>query len=331
MSPKMRNFAVGLTVMVSIAIFLWMFISFGTKSVSLFGAPQVAIEIRADQVDGLSEGSPLMYQGVIVGRILRLHRNDDGNGVLIDAIMDTIPPIPTNVSADIVTTSLISGGASLELVLAKGQPAQFAPPGTPFPPIKAKYDGLDLSDFGKAGTQIARAATEIADATDQVRQQQIVEHLNEAVLNFNAQVTAAGQVLKSIQDVAGDVKVQGDLRQTIANLAQATNDLPALSKQASDVLTEARTDLARTQGYIDTMNKQLGDGLTRASATLDSIHDLADKINNGKGTAGMLVNDPKMYQALVDDLRELNANELVLERLLQQWEQEGVSVDLKLK
>jgi ABC-type transporter Mla subunit MlaD len=331
MSSKSRNFAVGLTVMVSIAIFLWMFIRFGTKSVGLFTPPQIDVQITAHQVDGLSDGSPILYQGVYVGRILHLHRDPSGDGVLIEAELETVPPIPVNVGAEIVTTSLIGGGASLELVLEKGQSPKFAPPGSPFPLINATYNGLDLSDFGKAGTELARAATEIADATDEVRQQQIVQHLNETVLNFNAQVTAAGETLKSIQAIAGDANVQGDLKQTIANLARASGDLPALSKQASDVLAEAHSDLGRTQEYIDNLNKQLGDGLTRASAMLDSIHELSDKINNGKGTAAMLVNDPKLYQALVDDLRELNANELVLERLLQQWEQEGVTANVNLK
>ena len=43
----------------------------------------------------------------------------------------------------------------------------------------------------------------------------------------------------------------------------------------------------------------------------------------------MLVNDPKLYQSLVDNSRELNATILDLKRLVEQWEQEGVSFKLK--
>jgi uncharacterized membrane protein YdfJ with MMPL/SSD domain len=59
------------------------------------------------------------------------------------------------------------------------------------------------------------------------------------------------------------------------------------------------------------------------------MHDITDKINKGQGSAGLAVNDSKLYQALVDDSRELNTNLNVMQRLLEQWEQEGLSLKLK--
>ena len=52
------------------------------------------------------------------------------------------------------------------------------------------------------------------------------------------------------------------------------------------------------------------------------------KINSGKGTAGQLVNDPKLYESLVDSSQELNATIKDLKRLVQQWEQEGISLKM---
>ena len=56
---------------------------------------------------------------------------------------------------------------------------------------------------------------------------------------------------------------------------------------------------------------------------------VAAKIDAGQGTAGQLVNDPKLYQSLVDSARELNATITDFKRLVEQWEQEGVSLKLK--
>ena len=46
-----------------------MILQFGAKGASIFSAPQSSVEIDAPRVDGLSEGSALTYQGVVVGRI----------------------------------------------------------------------------------------------------------------------------------------------------------------------------------------------------------------------------------------------------------------------
>ena len=42
-----------------------------------------------------------------------------------------------------------------------------------------------------------------------------------------------------------------------------------------------------------------------------------------------MVNDPKLYQSLVDSARELNLTIVDLRRLIDQWEQEGASIKLK--
>jgi hypothetical protein len=41
------------------------------------------------------------------------------------------------------------------------------------------------------------------------------------------------------------------------------------------------------------------------------------------------MNDPKLYQSLVETTMELNATVKDLHRLVEQWEQEGVTLKLK--
>ncbi len=73
----------------------------------------------------------------------------------------------------------------------------------------------------------------------------------------------------------------------------------------------------------------MGDRLTQIADLLSSVQSIAQKIDKGQGTAGQLVNDPKLYQALVDSSRELNATVTDLKRLIEQWEEEGVNLHLK--
>jgi hypothetical protein len=69
--------------------------------------------------------------------------------------------------------------------------------------------------------------------------------------------------------------------------------------------------------------------MLQVSKSLDSIQAITGKVNAGEGTAGMLVNDPKLYQSLVENSRELNLTITDLRRLVDQWEQEGVTLKLK--
>jgi phospholipid/cholesterol/gamma-HCH transport system substrate-binding protein len=342
MSAKTRNLLVGVTVIVAGCVLGWMILEFGAKSVSLFAAPQVPVQFDATRVDGLSVGSPVTFQGVVVGRITTLTRKSDGNGVTIGAMLDTLPPVPRNIHGEIVTTNLIGGGSTMTIELGADSDkpetlAQMPTPGQPYPPLKAQYVGLKLNILPPGTTnafaQISSAATAISDFGTQVRDQNLVLHLDQAVQNINQKATQAGQVLDAIQAIIGNNATQSDLHQviadartTFANLAKTSADLPKLSQQAQGVLSEAHDTIHSAQTGIDDLHRRLGDALMNASKVLDNINELATKINKGQGTAGMLVNDPKLYQALVEDLRALNGDELTLARVLQQWEQEGVSL-----
>ena len=289
--------------------------------------------------DGLSDGSPLTYQGVTVGRITRIVRNASGVGVVVQSLIETQPPVPVNVTAEIKTTNLIGGGSSVALELAKDpktladQLPQFLPDNTPRPPIHATYVGLQLNLlpplFGDTAVQITRAAHAIADTSERLNASGFIDHLNATVQNVNAQVTRAGEVIESVRSVVGEGKGRDDLKATLANIHQASADIARFSAGLPKLSDQASATITSTQGHVDDLSKQLGDRLTQMSALLDSVHRITDKIDKGQGTAGLLVNDPKLYQGLVDASRQLDVTLLDLQRLFEQWEQEGLGLKLK--
>jgi phospholipid/cholesterol/gamma-HCH transport system substrate-binding protein len=340
MSPTRRNFWVGLVVLVAACLFVWMALRFGNAPVTLFERPQVQVEIDAPRVDGLSEGSGITYQGVTVGRITKLDRNPNGNGVTVTALLDTDPPVPINVAAEIRITNLIGGGAIIALRLQTDPTTrkqaipivEQKPTSQSYGRIQAVYIGLNLlpSEYGDTAAAIGRAAQAIADASEEIRQRDLVKHVDDTILNINSQVTRAGDVFADLKDLLGDPTVKGQIRETIANIHQSSasiarfsnDDLPRLSSQASGVLADA-------QSKLDRISTQMTDRLAEIAKVLNDIHSVTTKVNQGQGTAGMLVNDPKLYQALVDSAQNLNKTLLDLQRLSEQWEQDGLSLKLK--
>jgi hypothetical protein len=59
------------------------------------------------------------------------------------------------------------------------------------------------------------------------------------------------------------------------------------------------------------------------------LESAARKLDKGEGSAAMLLNDPRLYENLYDTSRELSETIATFRRLVEQWEQEGMSFKLK--
>src|SRR5205814_10274985 len=105
-----------------------------------------------------------------------------------------------------------------------------------------------------------------------------------------------------------------------------------LSEKANvrlDELANNSNKLVNTaQTRVDEIARLLGDRLVQISKTLENFESITRKINEGKGTAAALLNDPSLYENLLDVSKEMKLTIADLKRLVEQWEQEGVPFKL---
>ena len=328
MPPYRRNILVGVTVLTGIVVFGWMMLTFSKNTAQLFAPPQIPVYFKAPRADGLSPGSEVRYLGVEVGRIESVSRDPDGSGVTLDATLDREPSLPANLRAQIVSASAL-GGTSLVSLEITGDKAQgILAPGTSIP---AEYVGFQLIPPSVAQTadQIGQLSTELTATVKQLRQSGAIGDLDTTIKSINAQSVKIGQFFDSLQTVFGDKNTQTDLKTAITNLRATTDKLGALADSIQKASDSANVTIKSAQTDIDSLNKQIGDRLTQIAGTLSSVQDIMQKVDQGKGTAGQLINDPRLYQSLVDTVRELNGTVSDLRRLVDQWEQEGVDLHLK--
>ena len=71
-----------------------------------------------------------------------------------------------------------------------------------------------------------------------------------------------------------------------------------------------------------TTSDKLGEAVT-------NLNSLLDKINNGQGTAGKLVNDGRLYEQLLEDSKQLNLVLLDLKSFVAQSKEKGIPLKLK--
>src|SRR5437588_12480069 len=117
MSPYRRNILVGFTVLCALVFLGWMILKFGDRPARIFSTPTMAVSFISERGDGLGDGSNITYRGVSVGRVKTVKRTEDGKQVVIDADVDTTPPLPANVEGEIITPSALGGPAAMTLQL----------------------------------------------------------------------------------------------------------------------------------------------------------------------------------------------------------------------
>src|SRR3954447_5197552 len=118
MSAYQRNVIVGAVVLVGLGMLAWMILQFANKAASFFLTSGTKITFTTAAAAGLTDGSPVTYKGVNVGRITGVRRVANpasGEDIIVDALIQTDPPLPANLHGRIKQTSLLGGSAMIEL------------------------------------------------------------------------------------------------------------------------------------------------------------------------------------------------------------------------
>jgi phospholipid/cholesterol/gamma-HCH transport system substrate-binding protein len=323
MSPYRRNVLLGATVIIGLAILGWMILQFSGNVARLWGPKTILVRFMTDRADGVADGSPIFYLGVDSGHVTRVWIDEQSlRRVYFEAVVNREPVLPSNVRGVIRTASLLGAGSAVTLEVT-GPPSN--EPLKEGQVVEAKFVGLgDIfpSEFGGLATELSTTVREFRESG--------------VIKNINDQVTRAGELIDSMKNIVGDPNTQTDLKTSVANLRDVTENAKQLATKLNNLAdefqrtsTQANDTIARAGSNIESLSRQMGDRLTQVAKLIDQFQSIAEKVEKGQGTAGALVNDPKLYQSLVDTSRELNLTIKDLQRLVQQWEQEGVTLKLK--
>lgn len=330
MSPYRRNVLLGATVILALGILGWMILKFGGNIASFIGPETVTVRFVTDRADGVADGSPVTYRGVDSGHVTRVWIDEKTKQkIFFEAAINREPSLPNNVVGVIKTASLLGSGSAVALEV-QGAPS-------PEPLVKDQLIQAHFVGLGEVlPTQFGELASELTATVHDLRQSNLIGDLDTQLKN-------AGKLIDSMQQIAGDPKTQADLKTSLANMREVTesakglaakldkfaDDLQKTSAQANDTIADARTQINRAGNNVESLSRQMGDRLTQIAKLMDQFQSIADKVDKGHGSAGQLVNDPKLYESLVDTSRELNATIKDFKRLVEQWEQEGVTLKLK--
>ncbi len=264
---------VGILTVVAAVIFALLFLWLTDRGLSLTRSD---LYVRLPSAEGLRKGDPVFFRGVPVGEVQSLEFAEDG-GVIVRNRLKRRVPLRVDARAELAAVDIfgsqsvvLSGGSSAAPLLADGDTIVGEPPSSLAGQLEAISEQAEV-----IGTQAARL---LGDTTiDLVRRS--LSGATETTLRLQALLAEAHAVLAA-QSV--------NLTMTTANAAALTANLNRATQ--GEELSRTVANLEQASANLAAMTATMG----HATGSLASA---LEKLNNGSGTAGRLLNDPILYES----------------------------------
>ncbi len=241
---------------------------------------------RYDQVAGLGVSKPVLINGFQIGRVSGLTLLPNGQ-ILAEFKIKPEYEIPKNTIALLASTDLLGGKA---IVFELGSANQFA----------ANNDTLT-----------GNVQRNIMDQVEPVQKkaEAIIAQLDtvltsiSAIMNPNFQKNvnrSFNSIANTLETLEGtSVKVDGLVGSQSTRIASILANVESISgnlKNNNQQITAILANFNKVSNDVASANFK--ETLQNANTAVANLQATVDKINNGKGSIGLLINDDKLYQNL---------------------------------
>ena len=285
-----KELKTGILVVITIGLFVYGF-NF-LKGKDLFSSREIYYAVYPN-ISGIGEGNPVQVNGFKIGRVKKIELLDSTSArVLVTmAISEQKLRITKGTVARIVNSSML-GDKAIELELGKS--TALAPDGDTLisataPTLEAQVQGAIGPLKEKAEKLIASIDT-ILGVVQAVLDKDARENLSKSFDNIKHALETFDRTSMRLDTMIAEEKgklsvIFSKVQSISTNLANNNDTIAAAIQNFSAISnTLAKANLART--------------IESADSALSSVARIMDKINRGEGSAGLLVNDQKLYNNL---------------------------------
>jgi len=245
-----------------------------------------------DNVEGLIPSSPVTINGLVVGQVVSINFADTKGNLVVEFNVDSDFSFSKNSEAKVYGGGLI-GGKSLAII--------------------PKYEeGLEAKDKDTLPGRIESGLLELVN-----------DKLTPLQAKLEAAITDADTLLTSFNSVL-NVDNQNNLNSIFKDLSISVRQFKGTSIRLNNLLATNEEKLNRAFTNADKISANLNkvsDSISQINikkigkeleAVLAGFDKISNDLNTGKGTAGKLLKDEKLYDNLTKTSKEL---ELLLEDL----------------
>lgn len=287
---------IGLIAIITILIFIWLF-SF-LKGNNVFNSNDRYYAVF-DEIGGLEESGPVEINGYKAGIVRDIKYINDGTGRLIVTIgINKGYKLPVGTVAEITPETVLAG---MKVRLIMGESSVFHHNGDT---IKSRLDRGIINTLSDDLSPVILKADRIISDIDT-----LLNGLKPIITDeFRNDIKESSNNIKSITFQMDTLfKNSGEnISSLIANLDNFTDML----RKNSEVLDTTISQFSSIAG--DLSDSDIKASVNNFNAAVKETTILLEKLNTGKGSAGLLLNDDSLYTKLTISLEQLS---LLLEDL----------------
>ncbi|WP_257669312.1 MlaD family protein [Parapedobacter tibetensis] len=245
-----------------------------------------------ERVDGLTPSKPILVNGYQIGRVSEMQLQPDGK-IKVEFKVKQNYAIPANTLARLTSTDLLGGKA---IVFELGDSPEYAKDGD-------ELEADIQKNIMEQVEPIQRKAADIAAALDSV-----LSAVNNTInadfqRNFNRSINSIANSLQNLEGITQQldglvVSERNRISHIVGNVESITGNLKNNNERIGQVLInlDEITDQMAKANFAET--------ITSANKAMADFQSITDRINQGQGSIGMLLNDEKLY----DNLNQASQN-----------------------
>lgn len=335
MRPMVRDFLTGLTAILSLVALLGMLMLFG--ELARAGERTYRFDVLVTNAGGLKPESRVTLNGVPIGRVLSA--SPEPTGARLTLAIERGISIPGNVRFALEKGFI--GDAALDLTLDPGLAA--AEPIQPGATINAgSIPGLlerlaeqvrgPLAKIESAADSITTLASEYTALgqrlNDLLASRTLAEVNNGAQPNLRTAIERLDRVLAGADTWLNDTALRERVASLLTRAETLADQAQSLTTEWTAAATTVRDQTARVGDTVDQLARDASEALARTEEAAAGVTTILDKVSRGEGTAGQLITNPELYDALNDAARRLDDALADVQQLIERFRTEGVPLRL---
>lgn len=315
MNDRTVQFRVGVMVLATAIIAGILIVLFGDLPSLVQG--NYPIRMRFLDARGVSTGTPVRKNGILVGRVTDVTLDERG-GVMVMADIDSHVPLYRDEQPRISGSLL--GDAEISLV-----PGRVVPPRARLQPDDV-LQGIVVRDpieaFSTLEPKLSTALDSLVAASETVsklavtidktllgdddRFDKLIGKTEKALDDFSLAMTG-------VNDVIGDEAARRRMKESIGMLPDVLGDLRTAVKGIGATVDSADRNLRNLEGLTRPLGERGEQIVTRLDSTIGRLDEVllqasgfVKSLNESEGTLGRLVRDPKLYEELSATVSNVN-------------------------
>jgi phospholipid/cholesterol/gamma-HCH transport system substrate-binding protein len=313
---RRRNQIVGLFVLLGLAAFVWLVFRFGDLPVSVAEMRSFHVYAQFASAPGVQRDTPVRFCGYQVGRVTQVLPPQLMPGIkggkpagpeyfqttLVMNIENAYKNIPIQSQIKLMTRGF--GSSYIEIVPPAPDPC------SPFSAFMVEGNRVQ----GSVGV-----TSELFPEQTQRKLEALADDLS--------------QLVRHADQIVGDPNAQQDVKSILANLSESSKRTIGVMDRAAQTLSSAeeaieqyrqlavagKGTLASADAKLERLTVSLVQTTDEVGRAASQMRQIIDKVGKGEGTLGMLVNDGRLYEDLLDSTEQLDVMiqelTIILERL----------------